>query len=145
MYSGEGAGSLAINLSDLEDAQANTTLVMQIAYIPGNGPFSNFELDGSSPTETVDRGVAKAVKHGVTESEFDTTYLWFEWQLSANENAQITFDTLQHTSLAAVRIDYLNSASVTDATAPGLVPEPGSIALLGLGGLAMLTRRRRAG
>ncbi|XAM00711.1 PEP-CTERM sorting domain-containing protein [Phycisphaeraceae bacterium D3-23] len=143
LYSGGNTGSYDIELTGLADAEAFTTVVLQIAYIPGEVPFAtSLQLNGSDATERVDRGTANGVLHGLVGSPNDTTYLWAQWQVAAGEDYVISFDTANHTNLAAVRIDYINDAAVVDAVAAGAVPEPTGLALL-IGGAALCTARRR--
>ncbi len=145
LYSGGTAGTYTLDLTGLDDDADHTTVVLQLAYLPGNGPLSDFALDGLEPTELVDRGVMPRVEHGLSAAPFDTTFLWLEWQLDAADSYQITFDSLQHTSLASVRLDYVNADTVIDAAAPGPVPEPASLTLLTLAALVTGTRRRSRG
>lgn len=143
LYSGGNTATYEIDLSGLESAEALTTVVVQIAYVPGAGPFATtLQLDGMDATEVVDRGIAGGVLHGLVQSPNDTAYLWAEWQVAAGSGYTLTFDTANHTNLAAVRIDYVNSGSVVDAIAPSAVPEPSALALL-LGGAALCGVRRR--
>lgn len=143
LYSGGNTGSYEIELTGLDTAEAFTTVVLQIAYIPGAGPFATtLRLDGSDAIELVDRGIAGGVLHGLLASPNDTAYLWAEWRVAAGSSHTITFDTANHTNLAAVRVDYLNDATVVDAAAAAPVPEPTGLALL-LGGAALCGARRR--
>lgn len=143
LYSGGNTGTYGIDLTGLDASEAFTTVVLQIAYIPGSGPFAaTLQLDGVDTTQVVDRGIADGVLHGLVQSPNDTAYLWAEWQVAAGSDYTLTFDTVNHTNLAAVRIDYVNSGSVVDAIAPSAVPEPSALALL-LGGAALCGVRRR--
>ncbi len=143
LYTGSHTGTYAIDLTGLENAGAMTTVVLQIAYIPGAGPFaSSVQLEGLDATEFVDRGIAAGVEHGLVASPNDTAYLWAEWQVGSASAYTLTFDSDVHTNLAAVRVDYINSGSAVDAVAPAAVPEPSALALL-LGGAALYGVRRR--
>ena len=81
---------------------------------------------------------------GPNGGEFDTNVYWAEWQLASATDYTIDFSSFgPHTSLAQVRVDYLNSASLFDASAPSLVPEPHSALLLSIAGFAVVGVSRR--
>jgi hypothetical protein len=143
LYTGGNTATFEVGLTGLDNAEALTTVVVQIAYVPGAGPFAtSLQLNGVDATQVVDRGVAPGVEHGITASPNDTAYLWAQWQVGSADAYTLTFDSANHTNLAAVRIDYINSGSVVDAVAPAAVPEPSALALL-FGGAALCGVRRR--
>ncbi|MEM9415756.1 MAG: PEP-CTERM sorting domain-containing protein [Planctomycetota bacterium] len=140
LYSGGTVVDFDVDLAGMDNTEAQTTVVLQIAVL---GALEGFLLNGAAPTEFLDRGVAADVEHGLAASPFDTTYYWAEWQIATTDSVTIEFNNVAtHTSLAAVRVDYINDASVIDATAPAQVPEPSGLALL-LGGAALCGIRRR--
>ena len=122
IYTGGTITEFSAQVSELNNTEANTTVVLQVSAI---GSFSGFELNGQAPTEFLDRGLVGDVGHGSGAAPFDTTFYWAEWQLDNVMEIEITFaNTQTHQSLAGIRIDYVNSSSITDVTAPDVLSLP---------------------
>ena len=137
LYTGGSKGRFTTALSGASTVDLNSTVVLQLAYDAGGSDLTpaTIALNGLAPTELVDRGVGVDALH----------YYWAEWQTSAVANYTLTFDTNPHFALAGAQLDYYNSASVFNATAGHLVPEPATVVTAGLGfaGMALAVGRRR--
>ena len=111
------------SLSNLVNNGIYTTVVLQVAAV--GDAFSGFQLNDEAPIEFVNRGIVPSLGHGNGDAEFDTTFYWAEWQLDGTgpdgddlSGFDLTFSSIPHVSLAGLRVDYVNSISVVDAT-PG--------------------------
>lgn len=146
IYAGGTLVDYTAGIDGAANSEAFTTVVAQVATL--GTEFSDFLLNGLAPTEFVDRGIRADVLQGEFGAPFDVSYLWFEWQLSdtdVSDSLDFTFgNTVTHQSLTQVRIDYVNSDTLINATTPSAVPEPASVFLLGIGAVLMHKRRRRA-
>lgn len=144
IYAGGTLMEFDLNLSGLDTTEASTTVVLQIATLGPLDPASVL-LDGAAPTEFVFRGTKPDVVHDTdeTNSAFDTSYYWAEWQVAADTDYLIEFSHLfTHTSFTGARADYLNSATPFNAQSPSIVPEPASLGLMTTAMLVLLRRRR---
>ncbi len=149
LYTGGTIGHWDIDLAGLSTAEANTTVVLQLAALGTIDPAS-FLLDGAAPTTFVDRRVAPGVIHNIdgAQAPSDTSYYWAEWHVPPAAEYTLEFSGADtHRSLTGARVDYFNTADVFDALAASAVPEPSSIALVGLAiaSFMVVGLRRRLG
>lgn len=145
IYSGGTFPDYTAALTDLDDSGSNTTVVLQLASI--GDVFSGFQLNGTAPTEFLNRGSIKDLPHGTGDAVSDTIFYWAEWQLDGDgrDSFDLTFSTIPHASFAGARIDYLTSDSVVNVTPPSAVPEPASGFAVLISAIGIGLHRRKTG
>ena len=119
-----------------------TTILVQIAgsvFGPGQTPAgfaaNSFFINGLAPNFITDGYIAD-----------NRNLWWLEWQLAGNAPIyQLEIDTeATSASLSKITIDTAwSTTAALDNTNVTVVPEPGSLALLGAVGTLFLARRRR--
>ena len=148
IYAGGTFVDYAANFTSLDTTNANTTVVAQFGVVGFYDPAS-FLLDGNAATDVFFRGTVKDVLHNIDNGSggvaFDVNYFWAEWQVGADADYTLSFGSNPHQSLAQLRVDYYNTATVFDAIRPSTVPEPTSMLVLGFVGSLATLRRRRLG
>jgi prepilin-type N-terminal cleavage/methylation domain-containing protein len=126
LYSGGTFGTLTVALSEVSTSKPFTTIVAQLATMGSLDP-SSILLDDMPPIEWIDRGIRFDVVHDTDNqmSALDTRYYWAEWQVTPRDAFELSATAAHsHFSLAAVRLDHFNTATLFDAAAPGLVFVP---------------------
>lgn len=129
-----------------------------ITFTPGTVREVNLQVRGSSAGNTI--GLAFGdLAAGSTLGNADVTVLIY-----SDQGLQLTVDNVSNTGFQGIALDITNPAfdgdsitrislinegpanSIADLgfLSINTVPEPGSIALLGMGGLALMRRRRHA-
>ena len=121
-----------------------TTILVQIAgsvFGPGQTPAgfaaNSFLINGQTPDFITNGYIAD-----------NRNLWWMEWKLAGNQSAyQLEIDTeATSASLSKITIDTAwSAASARDNTNVTVVPEPGSLALLGAVGTLFFASRRRIG
>ncbi|MCO6042907.1 PEP-CTERM sorting domain-containing protein [Aeoliella sp. ICT_H6.2] len=147
IYTADSVVNFDLSLTGLSTAEAFSTVVLQIGVQGGVDPTSVL-LDGVAPTKLIYRGTSAGVLHDIDDGNAAaaTSYVWAEWQVAAEAGYLVEFANAgPHTSFAQFRVDYVNSASAYDAVTPSQVPEPSTLAMVGLAGLGLMVacRQRR--
>lgn len=141
LYTGIQIGQFPVALSGASiSGGAFTTVVLQLAVDTGGNPLdeSSILLDGAVPTHFISRGIAVDA----------LAYYWASWEVAASSTYGATFSgSAPHFALSGAQLDYYNGAIAFDADEPGVVPEPSTLVLAGLGLTAAVfgaAKRRRA-
>jgi hypothetical protein len=141
LYTGAQIGQFPVAVTGASTTGgAFTTVVLQIAVDSGGNPLneSSVLLDGAVPTSFISRGIAID----------DLAYYWASWEVAADAAYDATFSAAApHFALSGAQVDYYNDEFAFNAVVPGIVPEPSTFVLAGLGLSAAafrLAKRRRA-
>jgi len=107
---------------------ASTAFTSQLAHVDTGNTFTD-------PTT------------GVPQKLYNNLY-GYQWNLSGISGTvtgiSISFQTVQHSQIYSLQLDQSSQAYGSNVFTAAPVPEPASIAALGLGTLALVRRRRRA-
>jgi hypothetical protein len=132
-----GAGTVALDNSDVFSWEYNHDGNNNTFSSDGAGTSTVAEFNTGSWYVTVDASA------NVTNINFDGDYIGYTDYLAINWDSSYTNAAGSRNSGADNRFNYDGGLVFLDNVTVTQVPEPGSLALLGLSGLALLRRRRR--
>ena len=147
-YAFGGSYEVAASIVAPEVSGAGTHVVVQLANTVGYGSHSNVQIfdDGGSLLSDSPFNESEIFNGSVSSSFGPVTQVetMFEfWLEGYTGDLSVSWTNGQHSSFKAVRVDTL----ATSSTPAAAVPEPSSIAMIGIAvlGLGLVARRRRNG
>jgi hypothetical protein len=145
LYTGNGLSTQTVNLTNAATAEANTTLVLQLA-IANSATLTKEDLKLGGTTTPTDFLVLGLYDDSPGTTVLETKYIWAKWDTTAAASYAVSVPGHPHFTLRGAQLEYVNSASVASVPRPAFIPEPGSMSLaaMSLLGLACWARRRRA-